>query len=67
MISEELGDSALTIAARFWVNQETHSLFSVHSDVVEALNRTAEKEGIDLPYPTQVVQLGAGPSSEVPI
>jgi small-conductance mechanosensitive channel len=59
MITEELGDSALTIAVRFWVNQETHNLFAVHSKVVEALNRTAEREGIDLPYPTQIVQLGA--------
>jgi small-conductance mechanosensitive channel len=67
MTSEELGDSAVTIAARFWVNQWTHSLLSVHSDVVEAINRTAEEEGIDLPYPTQVVRLEAGPSSEVPV
>jgi small-conductance mechanosensitive channel len=59
MITEELGDSALTIAARFWVNQETHNLFAVHSKVVEALNSTAEREAIDLPYPTQIVQLGA--------
>jgi small-conductance mechanosensitive channel len=63
MLSEELGDSALIIAARFWVNQETHSLLAVHSDVVEAINRTAAREGIDLPYPTQIVQLGA----ELPI
>jgi small-conductance mechanosensitive channel len=67
MLSEELGDSALTIAARFWVNQETHSLFAVHSEVVEAINRTAEREGIDLPYPTQIVQLGGELPMETPI
>jgi small-conductance mechanosensitive channel len=59
--SEELGDSALTLAARFWVNQETHRLFDVHSDVVEAINRAAEEAGVNLPYPTQVVQLETPP------
>jgi small-conductance mechanosensitive channel len=67
MLSEELGDSALTIAARFWVNRETHNLFAVHSEVVEAINRTAEREGIDLPYPTQIVQLGGEFPMETPI
>jgi small-conductance mechanosensitive channel len=67
IITEELGDSALTIAARFWVNQETHNLFAVHSEVVEAINRTAEREGIDLPYPTQIVKLDADLPSETPI
>jgi small conductance mechanosensitive channel len=66
LLSEELGDSALTIAARFWVNQETHNLFGVHSEVVEGINGAAEREGIDLPYPTQMVQLGAELPSETP-
>jgi len=59
--SQELGESALILAAKFWVNQETHGLFDVHSDVVEAINRAAEQAGINLPYPTQVVQLEAQP------
>ena len=68
VLSEELGESALMMAAMFWVNQETHSLLTVHSAVVEAINRAAEQEGVDLPYPTQVVQLDArlpaiGPNS----
>jgi small-conductance mechanosensitive channel len=67
IITEELGDSALTIAARFWVNQETHNLFAVHSEVVEAINKSAEREGIDLPYPTQIVKLGAELPIETPI
>jgi small conductance mechanosensitive channel len=66
VLSEELGDSALTIAARFWVNQETHNPLVVHSDVVEAINRMAEQEEIDLPYPTQIVQLGAEPPVDTP-
>jgi len=63
ILSEELGESALTLAARFWVNQETHSLFDVHSDVVDAINRAAEEAGVNLPYPTHVVQLEAPPPS----
>ncbi|MGD2206240.1 MAG: mechanosensitive ion channel family protein, partial [Anaerolineae bacterium] len=56
MLAEELGDSAMIFAARFWVNQETHSLFTVHSEVVQAINQVGEEEGIDLPYPVQTVR-----------
>ncbi|MGD2178401.1 MAG: mechanosensitive ion channel family protein [Anaerolineae bacterium] len=66
ILTEELGDSALTIAASFWINQETDNLFAVHSEVVEALNRAAEQEGIDLPYPTQIVKLGTELPTEIP-
>jgi small-conductance mechanosensitive channel len=63
LLAEELGDSALTLAARFWVNQETHGLFDVHSKVVRAIKEIAEKEEIDLPYPVQTVRLeGAWPT-----
>ncbi|MEA3342446.1 MAG: mechanosensitive ion channel family protein [Chloroflexota bacterium] len=65
LLAEELGDSALTLAARFWVNQETHGLFGVHSEVVRAIKEIAEKQEIDLPYPVQTVRLeGAWPASE---
>ena len=57
VLAEELGDSALTIAARFWVNQSTHNLFVVHSDVVQAITEAAEEAEIDLPYPIQTVRL----------
>jgi small-conductance mechanosensitive channel len=67
ILSEELGDSALTVAARFWVNQETHDLFAVHSRVVEGVNRIAQQEEIDLPYPTQVIELGAELPIETPL
>jgi small conductance mechanosensitive channel len=55
--AEELGDSALLLAARFWLNQETHSLFDVHSAVVQAIKEAAEEEEIELPYPIQTVRL----------
>ncbi len=67
LITEELGDSTLNMAARFWVNQETHSLLGVHSAVVEAINAAAEREGIDMPFPTQVVKLEAEPPFEMPL
>jgi small conductance mechanosensitive channel len=57
LLAERLGDSALELVARFWINQETHSLFGVHSDVVQTLKEVAEQEGIDLPYPIQTVRL----------
>ena len=57
ILAEELGDSAVTLATHFWVNQKTHGLFDVHSNVVLAINAAAEAANIDLPYPTQTVRL----------
>lgn len=57
LLAEKLGDSTLDLAARFWVNQETHGLFDVHSAVVRTLKEVAEQEGINLPYPIQTVRL----------
>jgi len=55
--AEELGNSAMQLAARFWLDQRTHSLLDVHSDVVLALNQAAERHDIELPYPIQTVQV----------
>ena len=63
LLVETLGDSSLQIAARFWVSQKTHGLFKVHSQVVRAINRAAEDENIDLPYPVQTVRLEQAASS----
>jgi len=57
LLAEKLGNSTLDLAARFWVNQETHGLFDVHSEVVRTLKEVAEQKGIDLPYPIQTVRL----------
>lgn len=58
---EGLGDSAVELVIRFWLNQETHSLIEVHSQAVQAIKETAEREGIEIPYPTvRVVGAGAG-------
>jgi small-conductance mechanosensitive channel len=57
LLAEKLGDSTVDLAARFWVNQETHGLFDVHSAVVRTLKDVAEREGLNLPYPIQTVRL----------
>ena len=57
LLAEELGDSTLQLAAQFWLNQETHGLFTVHSTVVQRLKEVAEQEQINLPFPIQTVRL----------
>ncbi|HDQ73424.1 MAG TPA: mechanosensitive ion channel family protein [Chloroflexi bacterium] len=57
LLVEELGDSALTLVLRFWIDQSKHALFGVHSAVVQAIKEVAEREEIDLPYPTQTVRV----------
>jgi len=57
VLVDQLGNSTLDLSARFWVNQETHSLLGVHSAVVQAINTVAQREGIDLPYPIQTVRM----------
>lgn len=54
---DKLGDYALEVVVQFWVDQQTHSLIQVHSQVVQAIKEATEREGIDLPYPTQTVQV----------
>jgi small-conductance mechanosensitive channel len=66
--AEELGGSNLQLAVRFWVDQETHGLFDVHSSAVQAIKEAAEIRGIELPYPIQTVRLegyapGEGPQA----
>lgn len=60
VLADGLGDSALTLAARFWVNQTSHDLLDVHSAVVQAIKEIAEENEIDLPYPTQTVRIEGG-------
>ncbi len=58
--AEELGDSALRLGIYFWVDQRTHNMFAIHSQILQTINRVAKEEGIDLPYPTQAVRLEGG-------
>jgi small-conductance mechanosensitive channel len=66
VLVDSLGDSALTLAARFWVNQTSHGLLDVQSAVVQAIKEIAEEHEIDLPYPTQTLRLEGGWPGEGP-
>lgn len=55
--AEELGDSAMILAARFWIDTKDNNLLQVHSNAVVALNAAAERDGIELPYPIQTVRV----------
>jgi len=52
-----LGDSALMLTARFWINQKKDSYIEVQSEVVKAIKVASETHGINLPYPVQTVLL----------
>lgn len=55
--AEALGESALTLAASFWVNQNKANILDVHSEAVKAIKRAADQSRINLPYPIQIVHL----------
>jgi small-conductance mechanosensitive channel len=55
--AKELGDSALTLEALFWVDQQTNNLVGIHSDVVTAIKEASDAHNINLPYPVQTVLL----------
>ncbi len=57
IIVNELGNSALMMDARFWVNQRDINFLNVHSKVVTAIKEAAEENQIDLPYPVQTIRL----------
>jgi len=57
VVSFNLGDSALSMTAFFWLDQTQNSLFDVHSAVVEALSKAVKENHINLPYPIQTVRL----------
>lgn len=53
--AKELGDSALTLEALFWVDQQNNNLVEIHSDVVTAIKEASDAHNINLPYPVQTV------------
>jgi len=55
--ADALGDSGLILEAIYWINQQEQDFFQVHSRAVKAVLQTAEKNEIDLPYPTQIVRV----------
>jgi len=53
--AEALGDSTLSLAALFWVDQQANTILDVHSEVVKAIKSAAEEHNINLPYPINTV------------
>jgi small conductance mechanosensitive channel len=54
---QSLGNSAVEMAAYFWMDQTASSMFIVTSEAVKALKEAAERERINLPYPIQTVRV----------
>lgn len=57
IMADTLGDSALMLSARFWVDQHKDNFVIVQSEVVKAIKVASEEHNIDLPYPVQTVLL----------
>jgi small-conductance mechanosensitive channel len=53
--AEGLGDSTLSLAALYWVDQHANDLFHIHSEVIKAIKVASEEHKINLPYPIQTV------------
>lgn len=47
----ELGDSAVVLSGRVWIDPSESSYGAVHSQFVEAVKKRFDAEGIDMPYP----------------
>ena len=67
----ELGDSAVGLTARFWIDQPARSDFvRIRSELVRAVKERFDAEGIDMPYPyrqlTGDVDIGGQLTTEQP-
>lgn len=47
----ELGDSAVVLSGRIWINPSESSYGAIRSQFVEAIKERFDAEGIDIPYP----------------
>ncbi|MCB2202592.1 mechanosensitive ion channel family protein [bacterium] len=57
ILVKELGSSTLSLSARFWIDQQQVNFLKIHSDVVTAIKKASDENGINLPYPIQTVRL----------
>jgi small conductance mechanosensitive channel len=53
----EMGESALSLTAFYWLDQKKYNPLMVHTAVLKAVNSAALVHKINLPYPTQTVLL----------
>jgi len=47
----ELGDSAVVLSGRLWIDPDEHGYGAVRAQFVEAVKTRFDAEGIDMPYP----------------
>ncbi|MFB6071317.1 MAG: mechanosensitive ion channel family protein [Halanaeroarchaeum sp.] len=47
----ELGDSAVVLQGRIWIDPSESGYGAVRSEFVEAVKRRLDEEGVDMPYP----------------
>ncbi|MDR5657111.1 mechanosensitive ion channel family protein [Halodesulfurarchaeum sp. HSR-GB] len=48
----ELGDSAVVLSGRVWIDPQEHGYGGVRAQFVEAVKERFDEAGIDMPYPT---------------
>jgi len=53
-IPVELGDFANVVRLRWWTKSDRASQIHIFGDVLQQVYKALDKEGIDMPYPTQV-------------
>lgn len=53
-IPVELGDFANVVRLRWWTKSDRASQIHIFGDVLQSVYKSLDKEGIDMPYPTQV-------------
>lgn len=51
----ELAGSSVNLRVRWWTQSKRTNVVHVQAAVLEAMKKTLDKAGIDMPYPTQVV------------
>lgn len=57
---EEFGDSAISIALRYWHRPDIASKWQVRSDLAVAVKASLDEAGIEIPFPQRVVTIGSG-------
>ena len=58
-----LGDNAVNLEARVWINDPQNGIASVKSDLFEGILQRFQDHGIEMPYPQQDVHLKSIPDA----
>lgn len=55
VLATELADSSVVLRARWWVKPQRANVVRVQDKVITAIKKKLDDEGVDMPYPTQVL------------